>query len=268
MTDDDRHANQSRLRDEDLARLADGSLPRSERAGMEARVAGSPELRARLREQERAVALAQSTSRLGAPDTLRASLGELTNAAGRGRGRRERREVAVWRPRASIALALLAMALIAIVSVALHGTTAPTVPRTARLALAPASGPTPAADAGNRDLLALRPRGATGIRFPSYVRATGWRASGARRDTLDGRRVTTVFYSSGRWRVGYSVVSGAALAMPRGSTVWAAGVRYVIGSSNGLALIAWRRAGHTCVIAGRSVSRRTLLALAAADEQT
>jgi hypothetical protein len=99
------------------------------------------------------------------------------------------------------------------------------------------------------------------------VRATGWRASGARRDTLDGRRVTTVFYSSGHRRVGYSIVSGAALAMPRGSTVWAAGVRYVIGSSDGLPLIAWRRAGHTCVIAGRSVSPRTLLALAAADEQ-
>lgn len=267
MTDDDRHANPARLHEEDLARLADGTLPRSERAAMEARIAGAPELRARLREQERAVALTQSTSRLSAPDTLRASLGELTTAAGRGRGRRGRREVAAWRPRASIALAVLAIALIAIVSVALHGTTAPTVARTARLALAQASGPTPAADPGNRDLLALRPGGASGIRFPSYVRATGWRASGARRDTLDGRRVTTVFYSSGHRRVGYSIVSGAALAMPRGSTVWAAGVRYVIGSSDGLPLIAWRRAGHTCVIAGRSVSPRTLLALAAADEQ-
>jgi hypothetical protein len=56
--------------------------------------------------------------------------------------------------------------------------------------------------------------------------------------------------------------------MPQGSTVRGpTGIRYVFVSSGGAQIITWRRDGHTCVIAGRSVARRTLLALAAADEQ-
>jgi hypothetical protein len=89
-----------------------------------------------------------------------------------------------------------------------------------------------------------------------------------RHDTLDGRRVTTVFYSSGRARVGYSTVSGDALVAPGGRTVRSpGGVRYVLSASDGARLVTWRRDGHTCVIAGRSVGPGTLLALAAADER-
>jgi anti-sigma factor RsiW len=263
-----------------LTRLADGSLPESEREQLRAEVAGSPELQARLHEQQRAVSLLQATSGIAAPATLRASVEELANGS-RERSRRRSRErsrrataadrgghTTLWRPRGSLGIVALAVVVIAVISVTLHGRTAPTVGSTARLALAPATGRAPSLSPGDHDLLSLRAKGASGIPFPSYVGATGWRASGTRHDTLQGRQVTTVFYSIGGARVGYSIVSGAALAMPHGSTVRGpSGVRYVLVSSGGAQIITWRRAGHTCVIAGRSISRSTLLALAAADER-
>jgi plasmid stabilization system protein ParE len=269
MTDHDQLTDETPPSDAELTRLADGSLPEPDRAELRARVEGSPELRAQLRDQERAVKLVSATGEIAAPASLRASVEELADGATRGRSRRDRaadrRRVAVWRPRVSIALVAFAAVVVAIVSIALHGESAPTVNGTARLALAAAVDPAPATDPADRDLLSLR---VNRIPFPSYLRSTGWRASGARRDTLDGRHVTTVFYTSGGGRVGYSIVSGTALAVPRGSTVRGpTGVQYVLTSSDGAQLITWRRDGHTCVIASRSVGRGALLALAAADEQ-
>jgi anti-sigma factor RsiW len=59
----------------ELAALADGSLPPGRRAALEARVAASSELAARLGEQQRAVALAQTaTNRVEAPPALRARI--------------------------------------------------------------------------------------------------------------------------------------------------------------------------------------------------
>ncbi|HLI58267.1 MAG TPA: hypothetical protein VKV21_01245 [Solirubrobacteraceae bacterium] len=270
----------------ELTRLADGSLPAPERAALRARVAGSPELRARLREQERAVSVVRAAADVTAPAGLRASVRELADASGGARGRgglrrlagpglgaprrraAERRRIAVWRPRATVALVALAAALVAVVAIALHGGAVPTVQRTARLALAAATGPAPAVDPSNRELLALRPRGARRIPFPSYASFAGWRASGVRQDTLDGRRVTTVFYVVGSGRAGYSIVSGAALPVPHGAHVRGPhGVLYVLATSDGARYVTWRRDGHTCVIASRSLGRGTLLALAAADER-
>jgi hypothetical protein len=57
----------------ELAALADGSLAPERRAGLQARVAASPELADRLAEQQRAVALAQSAAaEVEAPGALRA----------------------------------------------------------------------------------------------------------------------------------------------------------------------------------------------------
>lgn len=252
----------------ELARLADGSLPESEREALRARVESSPELQARLREQERAIGLVRAAAELTAPAGLRASLQERADGAVGGRARRraaDRRRIAVWRPRASIALVALAAALIAVVSIALHGGASPSVDRTARLALAAATGPAPAVDPANHELLAVR---ASGIPFPSYDRFPGWQASGVRHDTLAGRHVTTVFYMVGGARAGYSIVSGTALPVPHGSHVRGPhGVLYVLGASDGARLVTWRRDGHTCVIASRSLGRGMLLALAAADER-
>jgi anti-sigma factor RsiW len=276
MTDHNDENNEIRPGEAELTLLADGSLPASERESLQAQVAGSPELQTRLRQQQRAVALVQATGEMAAPASLRASVAGLTDATRRRPGRYEgrqqsaadRRQTAFWRPRASLGIVAVAVVLIAVVSVALHGQTAPSVGSTARLALAPATGPAPTVSPTDRDVLSVRPTGASSIPFPSYVQFTAWRASGVRRDTLQGRHVTTVFYSVAGTRVGYSIVSGAPLIMPPGSTVRGpTGIRYVFASSDGAQILTWRRDGHTCVIAGRSVAHRTLLALAAADEQ-
>jgi anti-sigma factor RsiW len=59
----------------ELAALADGSLAPELRAALEARVAASPELADRLREQQRAVALAQNAANgVEAPAALRAKI--------------------------------------------------------------------------------------------------------------------------------------------------------------------------------------------------
>jgi anti-sigma-K factor RskA len=59
----------------ELAALADGSLPADRRSALEEQVAASPELADRLAEQQRAVALAQSTAaEVKAPDDLRARI--------------------------------------------------------------------------------------------------------------------------------------------------------------------------------------------------
>ncbi|HEY3774120.1 MAG TPA: hypothetical protein VGL69_14055 [Solirubrobacteraceae bacterium] len=274
MTHEHDDNDQIRPGEAELTRLADGSLPESEREQLQATLAGSPELQTRLREQQRAVGLVQATAKITAPASLRASVAELTETPARKRGRghartaTELRQAAIWRPRASIGIVALAAVLIAVVSVALHGRTAPTVGSTARLALAPATGPAPTVSATDHDVLSVHPTGASSIPFPSYVHFTAWKASGVRHDTLQGRHVTTVFYTVAGTRVGYSIVSGAALSMPSGSTVRGpTGARYVFVSSEGAQIITWRRDGHTCVIAGRSIDRHTLLALAAADEQ-
>ena len=59
----------------ELAALADGSLSRERRAELEAQVEASPELAARLREQQRALALLQSAAeQVEAPSGLRARI--------------------------------------------------------------------------------------------------------------------------------------------------------------------------------------------------
>jgi hypothetical protein len=70
----------------ELAALADGSLPPGRRASLEAKVTASPELRDRLAEQQRAVALARRAAvEVEAPPGLRA---RIEVPARRARGRR------------------------------------------------------------------------------------------------------------------------------------------------------------------------------------
>ena len=255
--------------DAQLARLADGSLPVGERESLRERAASSPELAAARDEQARAVALLRSTDEVVASAALRASVQGISDGAAfraRERGPNRlplagsRRRHSLFMP-AATALAIV----VAAVVVKAGGTGTPTVGQTARLALAPAMAPAPRPDASDRRLLALR---VGDVPFPSYVRTLGWDAIGARRDTLHGRRVTTVFYRArDGTRVGYAIVAGRMLADPSGPSQTIHGVRYVLGTVGSARLVTWWRDGHTCVIAGPRVGDATLLALATADER-
>ena len=50
-----------------------------------------------------------------------------------------------------------------------------------------------------------------GVRFPEWGREFGWHETGMRRDEIDGRRTTTVFYEHMGHRLAYTIVSGPAL---------------------------------------------------------
>ena len=259
--------DEPQLPEAELAALADGSLPADRAQALRARIDASPELAAALAEQQRAVALMRRLDE-PAPASLRARVDELTSASGVRTARADR---ASRRPRWRSALFLpaataLAIAVAAIV-VALGGggTSGPTVPQTARLALAAARLPAPATDRADPDLLALR---IGGLAFPSYTAEPAWHATGARLDTLHGRRVATVFYAvRGKIRVGYAIVSGRPLSVYGGTTKWQGGVHYTVQTVDGARLVTWQRAGHTCVVAARGASASLLLSLAVAEER-
>jgi hypothetical protein len=240
----------------DLTRLADGTLPADREADLLAQIRQSPELTAALAEQERAVTMLRSVDE-PAPAALRARL-ELTGTTASRRGPRWRRMLVL--PGAT-AIAAAAAAVVILVT---GGTAAPTVPVAARLALASATLPAPAVNPSESDNLTLT---AAGIPFPAWGARRGWTVSGARTDKVDGRHITTVFYTGRHGgRIGYAITDGTPLSGVHGDTVTRYGVRFTLQQSGPARLITWVRSGHTCVIAGRSVSYRTLLALATADE--
>ncbi len=246
----------------ELTRLADGSLPQSRQAELRAQIRESPELTAALAEQQRAVAMLRAVDQ-PAPDALRSRIDGLTGAGAASRRERHRPR---WR-RAVILPGLTAVAaLVAVLVVVIGaGSGAPTVPQAARLALASATIPAPGVDPAQPKN--LKPAGAP-IPFPSWGATTGWKPSGARSDTVDGRRITTIYYTSphGR-RIGYAITSGRPLSGAHGiEVVHRYGTRFELARESGARLITWVRSGHTCVIAGRFVTYRTLLALARADE--
>jgi hypothetical protein len=243
----------------ELARLADGSLPEDRRADVLAQIRQSPELTAAYAEQERAVTMLRTLEE-PAPASLRARVDELTGATAAPR-RAPRWRRAFVLPGATA----IAAAVAAVVVLVSGGGATPTVPVAARLALASATLPAPPVDPHQAHNLTLT---AAGIPFPAWGPQRGWTANGARTDTVDGRRITTVFYvgRTGK-RIGYAITDGAPLSGVHGDTVTRYGVRFTLQQSGPAHLISWVRSGHTCVIAGRSVTFPALLALATADER-
>jgi hypothetical protein len=108
-----------------------------------------------------------------------------------------------------------------------------------------------------------------GVAFPYWKEHFGWRATGTRTDTLGGRSVTTVFYTGPRdRRIGYAIVGGTPPPAASGGTVvWHRGVPYRLQRLGGVPVLAWRREGRMCVLAGRGVSGATLMRLASWDER-
>jgi hypothetical protein len=261
MIDDTQHP------EAELARLADGTLPADRETELRAELERSPQLTSALAEQQHAVTLLRALGE-PAPEGLRTRIGEMTvgraGHAGRSRGQRTRTRRRI--PAIGTGLAAVAAAVVAVIILAGGAGSAPTVVQTTRLSLAAATMPAPALNPGDANRLAVQ---AAGIPFPSWRQARGWHASGARTDTLGGRRVVTVFYTStAGQRIGYSIVAGTPLATPVGATERHYGVRFTLRDQDGARIVTWRNSGHTCVIATRSVSYGALVALAVADEQT
>jgi len=136
-------------------------------------------------------------------------------------------------------------------------TGSPNVRAVAPVALRAPTAPAPAAIAGS-DLLAAK---AGPIAFPTWTRA-GWRAVGARSDTIRGHDVRTVFYVDGAGRrIGYAIAD-AQLPVAGGRDVTRGGTQLRVLAHGSTSIVTWRRAGRTCILAGRGVAVERLLTLA------
>jgi hypothetical protein len=236
----------------DLTALADGSLRGRRRARLEARLAASPELREELERQTRAVAAIRSVE-LSAPAGLRARV--VAERVGARRPARSRR-LALG---AALAGAVAAAALAAVL--ALPGSAGPSVVEAAELASRPATDAAPAPDPATPRELEAR---AEGLAFPNWAETLGWRATGVRRDEIEGRSATTVFYERGGRMVGYTIVSGEWIEPPEGARpAERAGTKLWHLDDRGRPIVTWERDGRTCVLSGEDVPVRVLLGLAA-----
>lgn len=211
---------------------------------------------------QRRIAALVSSIDVSAPASLHTAVRELSARARPARRRPWRRgPVLVAAPLAGAAV--LAVVLVLTLGSGSGPPSPPTVLQASALGLRPATLAAPEENPRARGQLTIS---AAGIPYPYWERRFGWRTTGARSDRLGGRSITTVFYAnSSGWRIGYSIVSGRALALPARFVVWHGG-RYVVfrqsRSPAGDAVVTWRRAGHTCILVGSGVSAKTLLTLA------
>jgi hypothetical protein len=251
----DRPADVSAI-ERELAKLADGTLAPQRRPPLDRLLADSPELRRRLREQHRAV-LATRTIALPerAPLALRASLDATPSP--RRRPRRAGRRPGLGFGLAGAAVAATVAVLLATLG---GGPAALTVAQAATIAARPAF----TAVAEPRDDSVALPRlRAAGLPFPYWQDRFGWRATGARRDRLAGRLLTTVFYRRGHDVIAYTIVSGRPLAAGAGAhTLTRSGLVLATFSAPGRRVLTWLRHGHTCVLSGADVPAAALAELA------
>jgi hypothetical protein len=111
---------------------------------------------------------------------------------------------------------------------------------------------------------ALLDRSFQGVSYPDWSRKFGWMAEGARTDMIEGRRAETVFYMHHGHRIAYTVIEGAPLAPPEGSTTRRVGGVTLIQFRDGPRdVVTFERGGRTCVLEGEVISADTLVKLAA-----
>ena len=89
----------------------------------------------------------------------------------------------------------------------------PVAAQAAALAREPATAPAPASTG------AVLRADVDGVRFPDWDATFGWRETGSRRDTLDGRATETVFYEHMGHRIAYTILPGAPVDPPEGSRI-------------------------------------------------
>jgi hypothetical protein len=163
--------------------------------------------------------------------------------------------------RVALASGVAAVSVATVLALSLAGQTGPTLADAARPAAQPATAPAPAPDSSRSGLLRAS---FAGVSYPDWKRQFGWRATGRRHDTLDGRSAETVFYQHTHHRIGYTVVSGEPLAPPgRAERLVINGLEIRAYMDGPRDVITFRRDGRTCVLAGKVHRRATLLKLAA-----
>jgi hypothetical protein len=162
----------------------------------------------------------------------------------------------------SIAAAIVA--LVVVVSLSGNSSTL-SVHDASALTLQPATTAAPRESSANRGELAAA---VEGVSFPYWGTHFGWRSTGQRSDSVDGRQITTVFYENSRGqRVGYAIVAGSKPPQVAGGVVSRRdGTPYRLLTVKGVAVVAWTREGRLCVISGRGVEGATLLRLASWDD--
>jgi hypothetical protein len=125
---------------------------------------------------------------------------------------------------------------------------APTVAEAARPSVQPATAPAPVQDAGRPTLLRAS---FAGVTYPDWKKQFGWRVTGSRTDSIDGRATRTVFYQHTHHRIGYTVVSGEPLARPAGGErLVVNGVEMYRYRDGKTTVVSFQRHGRTCVLAG------------------
>jgi hypothetical protein len=189
--------------------------------------------------------IAAGAERVQAPDRLRARLAQQQaqrTRSGPGRLR--------WPlPALSALTAALAIALVLVLAgVDDHGAGAPSLETAVALALAPPTAPAPPVDPRDPRVVGASEGG---IAFPNYgYERPDWRTTGLRRDRLGDRRATTIVYRGPRGAVGYTIVDGAPLAVPRGARPIPGSTFWTLRRGDAT-ILTWRRDGHTCVLATR-----------------
>jgi hypothetical protein len=157
---------------------------------------------------------------------------------------------------AAVAAAVALAVVVAVTSISIGG--GPGVDRFAGISERPATQPTPASDG------ALLDREFAGVAYPDWTVEFGWRPSGGRSDTIEGRRAETVFYTHHGHRIAYTVVEGEPLQPPDGaSTVRVDGVTLHQFRDGPRDIVTFERDGRTCVLGGEVIHPETLVELAA-----
>jgi hypothetical protein len=241
--------------DRDLAAFADGSLPAARRGEVEQALSESPQLRTAVAAQRQALRAIYAAATERAPASLRARVALAQPPA---------RRAGPSRLAAGLGTALVgagAAAVVAVVVVVGGGSASPTVAQAAVLtSRLPQMGVAePALDTGT--LPGVR---AVGLTYPYWEDHFGYKAQGVRRDSLNGRRVTTVFYSRGASQVAYEIVSGPPLR--QGGTFSSTslqGVELRSMATPAGQVVSWLRDGHTCILIGSHTSLSALQNLAA-----
>lgn len=194
-----------------------------------------------------------------APDRLRMAVAERVAEAASAQGGERRLRMRLGGVLASagaLAAVLVVLGLFA-GSILRDQPASPSVRDVAPVALRAPAAPAPAARPGGELLVAQ----AGPIAFPTWTRA-GWRAVGARRDTVRGHDVRTVFYADGAGRrIGYAIAD-ARLPVAGGELVARRGAQLRVLARGSTSIVTWRRAGRTCILAGRGVPVGRLLMLA------